>query len=309
LLILVIGGVLGFTTLLCLGIIYMGTDAEWWTKATSGRMAWKEWKPWQPIFAILVGLGVMFASLLAVRSEERHNPTLRRLVYGFNAVLTGLLVMALIGVGNVMAFFYGAKSFDWTETSIYSITPTTVRILESLERPVKVHVLMTQGDPLYLDVRTLLETMQRYSSKFSVEHVTTRNAYMELYKNFELLDNTLILVVSETEEGKPIHQALRLEDLEDVQSRFQSEGQQRSFKGEQAVMNAIETLREGKVKKTIYFTQDSGELRLNEMSSSRRARGPESDRGMGALKEKLRRTTTCRSCSSGRSIRPRRARL
>jgi L-amino acid N-acyltransferase YncA len=55
----------------------------------------------------------------------------------------------------------------------------------------------------------------------------------------------------------------------------------RSFKGEQALWTALKSLREGKATTTLYVTQDSGELNLDEQGGERY------DQGLGRLKEKL----------------------
>ena len=93
-LVVLVGGLIGLG-LVCLGVILA---VKWWDTLTSGRAAWKEFKPWAPVLSILGGLGIMFVSLLSLRSEEGVNPGARRLIYGYNVVLTGLLVLAVLGV-------------------------------------------------------------------------------------------------------------------------------------------------------------------------------------------------------------------
>jgi gliding motility-associatede transport system auxiliary component len=288
LLILGVGGLLGFTTVLCLGVLYALFDKTWLTTATGSRAAWKEAKTWYPILLALAGLGVMLLSFVAVRSEERKNPTFRRLIYGFNSVLMGLLVLAILGVGNVFAAVYGNKTFDWTGSNIYSISEPTKRVLRSLDTPIRVYVLPRRFEPLLLnDVRTLLESCTKESSQLTFEEVTTVPAMRELISKYDLLDETVLLVVQDPDGEKPQHQALRLDDLEEnLFGRVQSEASQRSFKGEQAILSAISKLRSGGVSGVVYFTQDSGEMRLSEFSR-RRGVGIQEDRGVGALKSKL----------------------
>jgi hypothetical protein len=287
LLILGVGGLVGFTTVLCLGVLYAVFDKDWLRTAMGDRAAWKEAKTWLPVILALGGLGLMLVSFLAVRSEERKNPTFRRLIYGFNSVLMGLLVLAILGVGNVFAAIYGNRTFDWTATNIYSITEPTKRYLRSLTTPVKIHVLPPRFEPLLLnDTRTLLDACQRETNLLSVEYVSTRSAYGEIIDKYSLMDDAALVIVYDPDGTKPQHQALRLDDLEDASMRFQTEARQRSFKGEQAIISAMNTLSSGKLTGAIYFTQDSGEMRLSEFSP-RRGRGIQDDRGIGALKSKL----------------------
>src|SRR5690348_7092757 len=73
--------------LIVLGIYF---TAQWWGAFTGGLEEWhKNW--WQLMLCELLifgGLAVMFGALQFARAEERTNPGLRRLVYGYNAGLT-----------------------------------------------------------------------------------------------------------------------------------------------------------------------------------------------------------------------------
>src|SRR5205823_235948 len=58
------------------------------------------WKMLVALVVLLAGLAVMFVGLQAARSEERSNPALRRLVFGYNSALGGLLLLILLAVVN-----------------------------------------------------------------------------------------------------------------------------------------------------------------------------------------------------------------
>jgi hypothetical protein len=277
---LTVGGLFGFTTLLLgLALAFL-----WWGTLTGGRAEWRTVWPYVPVGTVLGGLFAMFASLLLGRSEERTNPTLRRVLYGYNAALTGLLVLAALGVGDVLAYFYANKPFDWTATNIYSISPQTAQIVEQLDRPVAVYVLIPPTDPMYQDLETLLTTAKAYDKgrKLTVEYINPtrdRAALAELVNKYELLERVGVLVVYDPE-GQNLSQFIRPNDLEDASARFRSDMQQRSFTGERAIMSAVSFLRQGKVNLTLYFTQDSGELKLGDGT-------PQLDRGTAALRSKL----------------------
>src|SRR5438445_12469218 len=87
-LLLLAGGLFGLsTTLLGFGLGY-----DWWDVFTSwiNGTPEKGWRIYVVLLAIVGGLGIMFASLQLGRSQERTNPGLRVLLYGYNAVLMGL---------------------------------------------------------------------------------------------------------------------------------------------------------------------------------------------------------------------------
>src|SRR5262249_19142860 len=85
------GGLFGLVIFLAT----VGRAGRWWSDIFSGGFAgWKGeggWKLWLCIGVALLGLVIMFVSLLLARTEERANVYLRRLLYGYNAVLSGLL--------------------------------------------------------------------------------------------------------------------------------------------------------------------------------------------------------------------------
>ncbi len=284
LLVLGVGGIVGFCTTVFLGLGYVYV---WWDTLTGGRAAWKELTTWIPVLLVLAGLIVMFISLITVRSEERHNPALRRLIYGYNSALTALLVLAILGVANVMAFFYGTHHFDWTETNIYSISPASVRVLENLDRPVKVYVLIPRGMLVHSDMQDLLNTAARYTSRLEVEHVTTRDEFAELRDKYGLQDNTLVAIVYDPEASPPATHFLKAEDLEDIERFQRSRGEERSFKGEQTLINALSLLKDGKGKVKVYFTQNNGEMQLSDFAARDEPGQELSNRGLANLRSRL----------------------
>src|SRR5437762_2027264 len=100
-LILAVGGVSGFLVwVLSLVLAY-----RWSATIFGGLEAWQGpnwWQLWVCVLAMLGGLAIMFVSLLPARAVERSNMVLRRLLYGYNAVLTGLLLLAILMVVNVL---------------------------------------------------------------------------------------------------------------------------------------------------------------------------------------------------------------
>src|SRR5437016_5366264 len=102
-------------------------------------------RPLPPDVRRKVGIGLLIAAgLLLGRPAERASAGMRRLLYGYNAVLGGLLLLSILGVANLLAsvrvgplgFF--SRQWDWTAAQIYSIKPATRQFLEHLDRPVKV---------------------------------------------------------------------------------------------------------------------------------------------------------------------------
>src|SRR5579871_1076552 len=117
------------------------------------------------LVAMVAGLGVMFASLQVARSEERKSLFLRRLVYGYNAVLTGILVLLILVVINVLVYLKLPGVIDCTQSNIFSLSDRSIHILEGLNKPAKVYLLMSTDDRIYDEMRTLLSNAQEHDPK------------------------------------------------------------------------------------------------------------------------------------------------
>ncbi len=276
-----LGGFVGVAMVSLLGGWY---GYLWWDQLVGGRSEWKSWRPWVVVGSMLAGLVVMFASAVVMRSEESGNPAIRRYIYGYNAVLTGLLLLGILIVVNVFGFFYLSEIYDWTATSMYTVSPMTKHILENLEKPVKVYVVFQPVDVLYEDLQTLLTVCKGYSNKLDVEYVRSPGAYRDLDNKYNIPDDTALVVVYDPD-GDAKHQTILNNDLEEFNQRMRTDNQQRSFKGEQSLLSAINALQEGKVARAIYFTQGSGEMKLSDFNRGEDIR--RLDRGLGTLKGRL----------------------
>jgi ABC-type uncharacterized transport system len=202
-LILFVGSLVGLI-LICAGIIM---TAQWWGTVTGGLEEWhKNW--WRLMLCELLvfgGLAVMFGALQVARSEERTNPGLRRVVYGYNAVLTALLVLTILVHLNVFTylpvapFTWAQETYDWTENKIYSLSPGSKELLQRLDKPVKVYVLLPSSDEFTLrEVRTLLDNCKAVNRRIEVEELSpdlSPQAVAQLEKKYDLPERQGLLVV------------------------------------------------------------------------------------------------------------------
>src|SRR5262249_13575439 len=244
---------------------------KWQDTLTGGWKAWQGengWQIWGIVAAIFGGLAVMLVSLQLIGTEARTNVFLRRLLYGYNAVLMGLLLLAILIIVNALAytpwgpFKYVEKTYPWSEASIYSLSSKSENILESLNKPVKVYAILSNGSDLYRPTRALLDNCQAVTDKMQIEFLSpdldqerTRKL-AEDYKIGEQREGILIVY------GTPPDVDSRFIKAEDLVERpdFMSRSQNRAFRGETALMTELDFLSQGKEKLVIYFTQGNGEL-------------------------------------------------
>jgi hypothetical protein len=227
------------------------------------------------------GMLVMFVGLVLARGYSVQFPNLRRVVYGYNAILGASLLFCILGLINLLPyvqlapFKYLSKTYDWTTAGIFSLEPQSKNILDNLKEPVKVYVMLPppERDPVTADVETLLNNCRSETSQLSWQTVSrdfNLDEMRNLYKKYQLPDSLGLLVTYGTEPNAS-SEFIRRSDL--VDDRSTADSARYSFKGESALLNAITYLAQGKAKTTVYFTQGYGEPALETRNFERAQEG------------------------------------
>ena len=152
---------------------------NWWRLAVIG-------------LASVGGLLLMFLSLQLARSMERVSAGLRRLLYGYNSVLTGLLLLAILGLLNVLAYVHLwpftliAKDVDWTPSQLYTLSPATIDVLQKgIDGNVELIALMPESDQLVPEISRLVENIKKYNKNFTVVTVSPDRSPRDFEKYFQ----------------------------------------------------------------------------------------------------------------------------
>jgi hypothetical protein len=256
LLVLLVGGALG----LSLTIAIFGRGWQWSDTLFGGLEAWQGasgWRVWLVVGGALVGLIIMFASLLLARTEEQSNPTLRRLLYGYNAVLTGILLMIILVIVNLLSYQYIPAQTDYTDQKIYTLYPKSQNILKGLEKPVKVYVLAESPESRFMtDMQVLEDNCRNVSDQITFQNVVrdmNPRLVLELIRKFNIVDDLGLLVVYDPD-GQANSTFIKSAGL------YERGARQMVFRGENELMSAIDFLEQDKKKAILYFTQGNGEL-------------------------------------------------
>jgi hypothetical protein len=294
LLVLTVGGLSGFATVVFLGV---GLTWKWWNEYfAGGPETWqgKEgWRLWVSIGALLAGLIVMFVSLQLARTDEHSNSTLRRLLYGYNTVLAGLLLLLILVIVNAVVyvpvhwgpFVWFNTRFNWATASIYSLSPQSERILASLDKPLKIYVFMSQGNAFYHPTEVLLDNFREVNRNIQVKYYSPdrdREEIERLAKEYKFGGERQGILLLFGSEPKVENRFIKFNDLIAEDSELMSRSRQPLFKGEQVLINEINSLSQGKEKPVVYFTQGNGELSLSDTAQTR-----DYDKGLGLLKQRL----------------------
>jgi hypothetical protein len=227
------------------------------------------------------GLIIMFASLQLARAEERANVTLRRMLYGFNAVFLGLLLLMVLTVVNVLSFLKVPSTLVTTDAAFTELSEPSKTFLRSLDQPVHVYLILPEKyqlqlrsrtrahsyDRLYVDTRSLLSQCEDQSKYFKATYLSpgldaTRIAsLLEQYKvKLDERDKEptgLLVVVGEGNEASTF---ISSEDLIDVMPMDRNETV--VFQGENKLITELAYLTDTRSKEVVYFTQDHGELAI-----------------------------------------------
>ncbi|MFL5329485.1 MAG: Gldg family protein [Gemmataceae bacterium] len=242
------------------------------------------WKVLAGLAAVVFGLALMFAGMQAVRSAERRSVTLRRAVYGFNAFLTGFLLLAVLVIVNVLSVLKLPAAIDATRSGRNSLSDATIKLLASVDRPLHVYLIYEDRGFLYEEAQNFLRLCQERSPRVTVDELSIANPGLtarlrELLKKYPQIPGTdplgMLLVYGEE---KPENSSfVRLRDLvsEDMSPRGESNAK---FQGEVKFGTELSFLMSGKQKTAVYFTQGHNEPDLNDSAKPN---------GLGKLKDRL----------------------
>ncbi len=282
-LILSVGGSFGFLIAVSMAIqayvwrnIIVGEGMETW----QGPEAWKLWLC---IYLELVGLGLIFASFLLGRMDIRVNPTIRRLLYGYNAVLTGLLLLAILVMLNIVVYALLPYNFNWSASQgFYSLSNQSKKILDSLDDDVEIWVLMSQSGEDFKDVQNLLENVDAHSNKVTVNYVSPElnpAIYEDLVEDYPKISQVGVDPLN-PRPGRGILLAYGPEAKGDlgshsfIPSRSLNEPDPLgsgaiNFVGEKLLMTEVRFLAAGQQRPVVYFSQGNGEWNVTNPNSLR----------------------------------------
>ncbi len=286
-LVLIFGGVTGLIlTLLACSLTYF------WRQdiVLGGLNAWKGengYRIWVCAYLALIGLVLMFGSVLVTRTAVRTHFRLRQVLYGYNAVVNGLLLLAVLVVINVLTYAAFPMNIEWNKGGLTTLSPSTKSFLANMKEPVTVYVLMPELEN-FGDIRTLLGNCQVLTDKLKVNYVADndRDTYAKLVRRFpELVGGNLmaanlsvapcLLIVvgtvgDDVTAAPPPHAIIPERKLFDVNFDQQTGTQKQTFNGEAEFMRQLSFLLQGRKQRKVYILQGNDELDIAVKETYRR---------------------------------------
>lgn len=122
-------------------------------------------------------------------------------------LVTGLVVASVVILVNYLSLKVN-KTFDLTEEKAYSLSPGTVKVLETLKKPVQVHCFFRSDDPRRGLAKDFLERYANHSDLLSYEFHNP-DTHLGLLKKYGVHNYGMVFVSGA--ERRQVHQVNELE--------------------------------------------------------------------------------------------------
>jgi ABC-type uncharacterized transport system involved in gliding motility auxiliary subunit len=120
-----------------------------------------------PLGLIIAGVVILGLWLMSLGRSPSRFLSQRSAQVGTNAILSTLAVLIILGMVNILAARYSSR-IDLTETRIFTLSPQTQQVVQTLKQPVKIWVFDTAPNP---GDRELLDNYRRQNPQLTYEFV------------------------------------------------------------------------------------------------------------------------------------------
>ncbi len=173
-----------------------------------------------------------------------------------------LLIAALLVIVNYFGNKYH-KRFDWTSSSLYTLSEKSENVVRDLKKDVDFIVFLQPADELYEPVRELLSQYDAASQRVKVRYVDPQRDRMEAERLIQQYQISGLGVVVASGKDKRVIPSNDLAEMDFSGMQMGQAPTLSGFKGEQLFTGAILQLGEGKKPKLI-FTTGHGERSLDD---------------------------------------------
>jgi uncharacterized Tic20 family protein len=225
---------------------------------------------------VLAALSILFAGLLLLffsmqlgRTEERSSALVRRMLYGVSTVLSALLLLLVLAVGNVIAFLKLPDSVITTAAAFKGLSPESKQFLKSIDQPTRVYLILPENYVdedgymgLYADCRALLRSCEEANANIKAVYLSPAADADEIRQTQDRLEIPkdlrgafgMLIGYGETEKPSGTIPVGALLD-------YNRDGQP-IFQGENRLMTELNFLSGGAKRPVVYFTQGNGEYAI-----------------------------------------------
>jgi len=188
-------------------------------------------------------------------------PRIRRVAIGANVAAVCIVALATFIMVNYLASRHYAR-FDWTANKYYSLSDKTVNVLRDLRLPIKAYVFSQPFNPVYRDVREILNRYCARSTNLEVEYVDPEKDPARvrfLLSKFKISapEQGNLVVFAQGERNKYVYDK-DIVEMDYSGARSRQAPTIKAFKGEQAFTSAILNLTQQK-QPVVYMATGHGE--------------------------------------------------
>lgn len=222
------------------------------------------------LFVFLAGATLLFVSVQLARREERSNVSLRRLLYGSNAALSGLLILVVLIAANVFVAVKWPSSLVTTAAAFKGLTDDSKEFLRTIHEPVSIKLIMPENlaigryTALYTDCRAMLRSCEQENRNIKTIYLSPVTDDEEIRR---VMRKAKIIDADDVKKEIPFGLMVTFGDSEDAPSSFiaaedlvDAPQGRPIFQGEARLLTELNYLKGGGKKPVIYFTQSNGEL-------------------------------------------------
>lgn len=274
LLLFTVGAVVGGALLLsgfALFYVWFAELGKWLAKEDAGE-------PLKPLLAVLlfvVGAAVLFAAVQPLRSQERHDVVLRRIVYGTNFLLTTLLLIVALIFVNVLASRKLPERFDATAQGFYTLSPTTRDHLAGMERDIVITTTIQEGAEGTDILRVLGALRDANPKRIKLKQLSLTLDKSEIaalkgkYPAAEIVDEKGRMKLGAVVALGPDEKRYQFISIAELSTEDPRTGR-RTLVTEPRMVREILFLGESQQKPVVYFTQDAGEIAIERPNPGQR---------------------------------------
>jgi len=140
----------------------------------------------------VVGFALLAAAALinldGLRERMTSGEARRASKYGSSALISSLLVVAILGMGGFLANRY-PKRFDWSEQGIHSLSDQTAKVLSALDQDVEALALFRRME--WEPVREQLDRYAYASERFKIIEIADPNEKPDLLERYGIAPGQL----------------------------------------------------------------------------------------------------------------------
>ncbi len=219
---------------------------------------------------VFVGLALLFASMQLGRAEERSSLLIRRMMYGSNSVLSGLLLVLVLAAVNVAVAVKLPDNVITTSAAFQGLSDESRELLRTINEPVKIYLVMPEsfGDDvgmpgLFGECKALLRACEDRNSHIMAVFLTPATDMEEIRRTQERLEipkdqrGSFGFMIGYGNDEKPSG----FIPAEGGLVQETREGR-RLFHGEARLMTELNFLSGGAKRPVVYFTQGNLEPSL-----------------------------------------------